>query len=152
MKKYLLLLLPLLGMYSCDEKKEPLKDFKWLEGSWTMDQDSVMFVETWMAPQGNLMKGSGTMLIGKDTLFSESVSIEERKEGIYYTAVVSENDGPVEFKLRGFSGDTAIFENLQHDFPQRIIYLRQGERFYAAAEGMTDGLLQREEFFFKRSR
>jgi hypothetical protein len=35
------------------------------------------------------------------------------------------------------SENRAVFENLEHDFPQRIVYWRQGDRLGASIEGET---------------
>ena len=38
---------------------------------------------------------------------------------------------PVAFRLVSASGTEAVFENPQHDFPQRIRYVRAGDRLTA---------------------
>ena len=41
-----------------------------------------------------------------------------------------------------------MFENLAHEFPQRIIYSRDGETLTARIEGMMDGKLEGMEWSF----
>jgi hypothetical protein len=48
-------------------------------------------------------------------------------------------------------GETSIvFENLQHDFPQRISYERNGARLLAWIEGPMNGQPRRIEYAYQR--
>ena len=42
------------------------------------------------------------------------------------------------------------FENLQHDFPQRVIYWRNGKRLCARVEGTINGKVEAEEYCWQR--
>ena len=46
---------------------------------------------------------------------------------IYYIAKVPQNEFPIPFRLVENNGLMYIFENQNHDFPQRIIYHRVNE-------------------------
>jgi hypothetical protein len=55
------------------------------------------------------------------------------------------------FPLLRISDTEATFENQQHDFPQRVVYARDGEsRLRARIEGMRNGALQVSEFPMSR--
>jgi hypothetical protein len=46
----------------------------------------------------------------------------------------------------------ALFENPQHDFPQKVGYRREGASLVAWIEGTTKGKPRRVEFFYRRAR
>jgi hypothetical protein len=39
-----------------------------------------------------------------------------------------------------------VFDNRAHDFPQRVIYWRDGEALHARVEGLVRGTLESEEW------
>jgi len=43
-----------------------------------------------------------------------------------------------------------VFENLEHDYPQRILYWRDGEKLCARTEGEIDGKSESEEWCYAR--
>jgi hypothetical protein len=45
----------------------------------------------------------------------------------------------------------AVFENPTHDFPQRIIYARDGDLMTARIEGAVDGRAEHMEWRFTRA-
>jgi hypothetical protein len=45
----------------------------------------------------------------------------------------------------------AIFENPQHDFPQRVIYRRDGESLFARIEGQMGGTQRAVEWRYKKA-
>ena len=55
-----------------------------------------------------------------------------------------------EFLSTTVSGDTVLFENPAHDFPQRIGYRRQGASLLAWIEGARNGKTRRVEFPYRR--
>jgi hypothetical protein len=56
------------------------------------------------------------------------------------------------FRLVALEGQFAAFENLGHDFPQRIEYQRDGDRLTAAIEGPRHGATRRIEFPYLRTK
>jgi hypothetical protein len=50
------------------------------------------------------------------------------------------------FRLTGLSATEAVFENPQHDYPQRIIYRKSGNRLDARIEGVDKGKARSEDF------
>jgi hypothetical protein len=152
-RKYSLSVIILTLLFSCGNKKTTLADFEWLQGKWTGNTDGTDFFEEWQPKNGKMMKGFGGAVVGKDTVFSEKVSIGEREDGVYYTAIVQQNSGPVSFKFTGYKNDSIIFENPAHDFPQRIIYYRLPDGgLYACVDGKNFGKYNREEFRFSKAK
>jgi hypothetical protein len=146
---------------SCNQKTQqkinhPLLDeMKWLIGTWYNVSAEGEFYEVWNAYRDSAYTGIGFLLVKGDTLFSEIISLEERNGELFYVPSISgQNAGqPVSFKLTSRSNGKYIFENKEHDFPQRIIYTNpRPDSLYACVEGMQDGILRKEEFALSRKK
>jgi Domain of unknown function (DUF6265) len=55
---------------------------------------------------------------------------------------------PVGFPLESLGKRRAVFENPSHDFPQRVIYWREGDRLRARVEGSFNATKQALEWTF----
>jgi hypothetical protein len=82
----------------------------------------------------------------------EFLQIRERDDGIFYIA--QPNGGTaVLFKLVKINDNEAVFENPQHDFPQRITYQRMIDgSLLAAIEGEEKGKPKRVGFLMSHVR
>jgi hypothetical protein len=147
-RSYLVLLLPLL--FSCSGSTVGVEDFSWLDGKWEGHRSDMVTFEHWSPAEGKSMQGIGGVVMRSDTVFAEKIRIEERADGLYYVASVPGNPAPVDFKFKGFENDTAVFENLQHDFPQRVLYIKTKDGMFACVEGKQDNKFLREEFSFQK--
>lgn len=54
------------------------------------------------------------------------------------------------FALKSIDASSVVFENLQHDFPQRIMYRRAGGRLCARVEGSATAADPPEEWCWSR--
>lgn len=61
-----------------------------------------------------------------DTIFSESLRIVRMEGKWFFLAKVSHNEYPIPFSQTDVSHEKVVFENPQHDFPQRITYIGGG--------------------------
>ena len=52
----------------------------------------------------------------------EMLRLVEMSDSVFYIAKVTHNDLPVPFRLTQCSDGIAVFENPDHDAPQRVIY------------------------------
>jgi hypothetical protein len=116
------------------------KDFdklSWLEGSWsrTNAKPGRTASESWTKGKGKEWIGIGASLKGTDTSFVEKLKIVIKDNSIFYVADVAENKGPVYFKMIEVSNDGFVCENLQHDFPKRISYKKEGNSLKAVTSG-----------------
>lgn len=132
-----------------------LKDLNWLVGQWQGQVNEATYYENWKQSRQDALEGSASMVdrSGK-TVFSEKLRIEKIGMHIVYIASVN-NQSPVLFTLVGVTGETNrprwVFENQEHDFPQRIIYIREAvDSLTAAVEGLQNGKEEKEEFHLKR--
>ncbi|MEM7359797.1 MAG: DUF6265 family protein [Pseudomonadota bacterium] len=101
-----------------------LKDLNWLIGDWFDPGEQKTFNESWIYSSGDSYSGKGWTMetTTGEISFSESMRILRQDGGIYYLVKLPENDGEVGFKLVRCPDQEAIFENREHDFPQRLHY------------------------------
>jgi hypothetical protein len=98
------------------------KDVSFMSGCWkTGPGISPEYRECYTAPKAGMMQGSSqTIENGKTTFFEFSLVLEEAG-GIVYRPFIK-GVQTVDFTLTKLTADEAVFENLAHDFPQRVIY------------------------------
>ena len=95
----------------------------WLAGAWTT-REGPEIEEHWMAPKAGAMLGmSRTVVRGRMAAF-EFLCIEVKDGRIAYVASPGGRP-PTRFTLVRASPTEAVFENLSHDFPKRILYRLQ---------------------------
>ena len=138
---------------ACHTGKTTLADLEWLVGDWHRVEDHKTYFENWKRVDAQHLQASGFVLKGIDTIMQEQILLEERSDGIYFIPTVKDqNEGkPVEFKLLQPKHGEFIFENKEHDFPQRIIYAHpHPDTLDARIEGLSKGKLR--TFYFKMSR
>ena len=139
-----LLLFILCVCISAQESKHSVEAMGWMAGCWELNvpQRQMTIAEYWMKPSGGTLIGmSRTVKSGKTTGF-EAVRIVTTETGIDYVAKPSTNKEETAFKLIKSTASEIVFENLAHDFPQRIIYRNQApETLFARIEGTQNGKL-----------
>ncbi len=111
-----------------------LKKAAWLLGDWQNKTPRGITVESWKKLNDSTYLAKSYQLRGLDTVSSEHVRLEEHHGNLYYIPTVkNQNDGkPVIFKMTTASADGFIFENPEHDFPQKITYNRISKDSVAA--------------------
>lgn len=103
----------------------------WLSGCWQSGDGATR--EVWTESYEGLMFGHSVTLADGAVSFWEDLRIESMGEAQVYTAMPG-GAAPVEFLSAEVSGDSVVFENAGHDFPQRIAYRRDGDRLTATIE------------------
>lgn len=124
-----------------------------LEGTWKMETRKGPLFEQWQKFDENTLRGLSYRISGNDTLLLERLELVNRRDGIFYLpAVVNQNDGkPVSFKLVLSEGSRFVFENKEHDFPQRIIYsVVTADSIVARIEGISKGKEASSDFYYRR--
>lgn len=106
----------------------------WLTGSWGSTSESGrVSEELWLPPAGGVLFGVNRTISSDGKLLAfEHLRIEERDGGLVYLAAPGGRQPPTEFPAVHVTVERAVFENPEHDFPQRITYrldevLRTGE-------------------------
>ena len=102
-----------------------------------------------MAPRGHTMLGAGRTVQAEKLVEFEVVVIRELDGRLAYEAHPSGQPSAV-FLSRTIGDNEVVFENLQHDFPQRVGYRRAGDSLNAWIEGPRNGQTRRVEFPYRR--
>ncbi len=147
-------LLGLLGALLCSAAAvaaESIEALAFLAGCWASERGEAGSGEQWMAPAGGTMLGMSRTVRGGATVAYEFLQIREIEPG--KLAYVARPSGQAEatFTLVRVAPGEAVFENAQHDFPQRIVYRREGEeRLLARIEGPQGGEWRGIDFPLRR--
>jgi uncharacterized protein DUF6265 len=122
----------------------------WLAGCWELAAGSRLVEEQWTRPRGGLMLGVGRTMSGDSLVEYEQVRLFERGGRLVYGAAPS-GQPPAEFESTEVTDTAVTFENLAHDFPQRVRYRRRGgDSLVARVEGMSHGRLRGVDFPYAR--
>jgi len=125
----------------------------WLQGCWRIDDGKRIVDEQWMAPRGGTMLGASRTVRDGKTVEHESVVMRDAADGrIDYDVTPSRQQRTVFTSIEA-SAERVVFENLQHDFPQRVAYERRGADVLAWIEGPArnaPGQLRRIEYPYRR--
>ena len=140
----------LIVLHSRCAARDPLSDLGWLRGTWKGDAKKAIMIEVWERVSDSLMVGRGLRVSGGDTVFSESLRLQRIGDEAFYIADVAHNRREVAFKLVHWTTTEAVFENLRHDFPKRIVYARNDrDDLHVYIEGKLANE-NRVDFYFAR--
>ncbi len=139
---------PLSGAGSAD-----LASLAWLAGSWEgKDASGLEMEEVWTAPKGGTMLGLHRDVKDGKLASFEFLRIESGADGLVYQAQ-PRGRAATPFHLKESASKKVVFENLKHDFPQRILYwVTDDGALHARVEGMQGGKLVGEEWSWRRAR
>ena len=126
--------------------KPVIADLSWMAGSWTGESRGIQMEEHWTAPKGNSMVGIHRDTGKGRTLLFEFLRIEQQGDQIVYLSMPNGRSPATPFPLKELSGTRVVFENPAHDFPQRIIYWKDGNDLRARIEGAQNGKPAGEEW------
>ncbi len=129
-------------------KVAEIKDFDGMAGCWEQRdaKKSLLISEQWMSPAGTSILGMGRTVKNGKTVGFEFMRIEQRADGIFFVSKPKENPEETAFKLIRSTLNEVIFENPDHDFPQRIIYKLQGAKMTGRIEGNNNGKIRGIDF------
>ncbi len=128
-----------------------LASLAWMTGSWSGIQDGVTSEEHWSTPQGGLMLGMHRDVKEGRAVSFEFLRVVARGDSLVYVALPrGRNETP--FPMKSLAGKRVVFENPQHDFPQRILYWQtRPNELHARIEGTLNGKEEFEEWTWKRT-
>lgn len=117
----------------------------WLAGCWESRSGTRLIEERWSPARGGVMLETGRTTKG-DQLVEYEFVVLHLAPTLAYEAHPS-GQSPTTFPLKQSTDSTVVFENLQHDFPQRVAYERRGaDSLLAWIEGPAGGSTKRIEF------
>jgi hypothetical protein len=115
-------------------------DLDWMAGYWLACDARMEVAEYWTTRRGGVMLG-GSITYGIQAFGWEQVRIETTIDGatMQYVARPRGAERDTAFRLARSGPNEAVFENPAHDYPQRIVYRREGEELIARTEDMAGG-------------
>lgn len=130
----------------------PVESMSWLTGCWAAEGGEPGSGEHWTAPAGGTMLGLSRTVKGGKTVAFEFMQIRVNSEGRLVYIALPSGQSETTFVVTAQSEGTTTFENLAHDFPQRIIYSQQPQqqRLVARIEGSRAGRFRAIEFPMRR--
>ncbi|MDP3681347.1 MAG: DUF6265 family protein [Flavobacterium sp.] len=151
------LILLLLVIVSCknsdSNKNEKIKAASWLLGNWENKSADGNLTENWEKVNDSTFQAQSYYIKEKDTVHFESIILQQKGENLTYTATVKgqNNDKPVVFKLTTATDKQVSFENLKHDYPQKISYNQiTPDSLVAKISGIQQGKPSSEQFSMKK--
>nr|WP_315180357.1 DUF6265 family protein [uncultured Flavobacterium sp.] len=151
------LILLLLVIVSCKNsdpnKNEKIKAASWLLGNWENKSADGNLTENWEKLNDSTFQAQSYYIKEKDTVHFESIILQQKGENLTYTATVKgqNNDKPVVFKLTTATDKQVSFENLKHDYPQKISYNQiTPDSLVAKISGIQQGKPSSEQFSMKK--
>jgi hypothetical protein len=124
----------------------------WLAGVWTGSSNGVRMEEHWSTPDGG-----GLIGMHKDSKDGRMVSYEffriipaDSGRVCYMTSPMGRT--PTPFCAIELTDSRVVFENREHDFPQRIIYWIEKGALHARIEGTIGGKPRSEEWVWTRAK
>lgn len=135
-------LIILSAIFALGQKKiTGIGDLDGMAGCWERKDDAkkLLISEQWMSPAGTSILGMGRTVKNGKTTGWEFMRIEQREDGLYFVSRPKENTEDTAFKLVSSTLNEVVFENKEHDFPQRVIYKLQGTKMTGRIEGNNGG-------------
>lgn len=111
----------------------------WLIGVWRTEGEMRYTVESWRRSDDGRLHAISETFRGQQRVFRESLAIEDRSGQLY---LVASPDGQAThaFRLQRSGANSVCFQDLEHDYPQRICYSRPArDRLIAEISGKQGG-------------
>ena len=148
-KLLLAALLPLLS--AAAQAEADWSPVAWMAGCWAGDFGEAGTTEQWMAPAGESMLGMSRTVRKGRTVEHEFLQIRPDASGRLAYIAKPHNQAEASFPLKSAGDKSVVFENPEHDFPQRILYRLEGEgRLMARIEGERGGQTRGIDFPMRR--
>jgi hypothetical protein len=133
------------------ESPVAIEELDWIAGSWSGEKDGIVSEEHWTTPSGGGLVGMHKDVRQGRMIFFEFLRIVSDEKGVCYIASPG-GAPPTSFCAIEGGRQRVVFENLEHDFPQRILYWLDGDgRLHARIEGPPGGDQRTEEWVWTRS-
>ena len=133
-----------------------IESLAWLSGCWERRGQRGVTEEQWARPAGGTMIGfSRTVrhVADRDSTTEYEFLRAFTREGKLVYAALPSGQRYAEFTETSAGDSSVVFENPQHDFPQRITYTRRGaDSVVARIDGMIQGQSRAIDFPYVRVR
>lgn len=130
-----------------------LEKASWLFGEWQNKSPEGNATEIWERENDSMFAGKSYFVVGKDTVSSETISLRQNGNELFYIPTVKgqNNEQPVKFALTSSTRKQLIFENSTHDFPQKIAYTQiTNDSLMTEISGTMNGKQNSQKFVLTR--
>lgn len=119
----------------------------WLAGCWRSDDADAGSGEQWMPQAGGAMLGMSRTIRGEKTVAHEFMRIAGAADGRLTFFAQPSGKPPAAFAVKTLTDSEIVFENPEHEFPQRVAYrLDSPTQLRARIEGTRQGTERRIEY------
>jgi len=144
-----LIFLLLLFSFSISAQNK-IEDLNILAGKWKLENNNFTLIEEWKIINDTTLAGISYIVENGENNISEKLHILKLYNHTVYVAQPG-NDLPTLFTLIYSENNKFVFENNEHDFPQRVIYhFTSDTTLNASIEGEENGEMKKKEISFKR--
>jgi hypothetical protein len=130
-------------------RAQTIDQLEWMAGCWRQESAGRVVDELWMAPSGGAMLGISRTVAKQRAVAHEFMQIREDDGRLVFVARPS-GQAEATFTLVKNAGGEVVFENPQHDFPQRVIYRRTDGGLTGRIEGIQNGKPRSADFPMRR--
>ena len=149
--KWCVVLFVLCVSLHAQDGKSSVNSLGWISGCWEGNDNGAVTTERWTRPTENMMLGMSQTIRNGKTVSFEFLRIANNGQGLAYIAKPSDAQTETPFAFAKMGEREIVFENMKHDFPQRIIYRSdKPDSLFARIEGMQNGKLEGMDFPMKR--
>jgi hypothetical protein len=120
--------------------KVDINDYRWMLGTWLAH--GLEFYEKWEVQDDSTFVGIAFNDNEGDTVVTERILFQKRGGELQYVPTVyNQNSGrAIVFKAVNAEANLIQFENMEHDFPNRIVYFNTSEQqMDVKLEGIRNG-------------
>lgn len=141
-----------MAVHAADSSAAPTLDaVAWMAGCWDNEEAEPGSREQWTAPAGGTMFGVSWTLKGGATGFYEFMILRQTEADELELVALPMGRSQTAFRMIESGEQSAVFENLENDFPQRIRYWLEGnDHLKARIEGDVQGELRTSDFSMVR--
>jgi len=131
------------------ERSVSVARLAWLTGCWELTSGTRMVEEAWMAPRGRTLMGMARTTRADSLVDFEFLQIVEDSAALVFVARPARQP-PASFRSTLLTDSMVVFENLEHDFPQRVSYQRTADgSLIARIEGTSKGKPRAVDFPYR---
>lgn len=129
-----------------------LDRLNWLAGCWSGKNGKFEFREHWMRAAAGVMLGMGRTVVDGRLASFESMRITLDESGTPVFTPKPSGKPEASFRMTRQDDDSIVFENLEKDFPQRVLYrLDPQGALQARIEGVANGTERGIDFPMQRA-
>jgi hypothetical protein len=121
-RRWFLLCLALPGVAVGEGACTGLEQAEFLLGAWRSETQGTTFIEHWRRDAGNGFRGVAEAIRDGERVQQEVMTMRLVAGTLIYAADPEQDGRFVEFAGVRCAVDEAVFENPEHDFPQRLHY------------------------------